>query len=148
MRETDQCLWDLHKMIDACHEQMKDDQLDAAYLVVGATDTRFLQRPDCCWELFTPRRDVDTRALFEQNKNAWRWLLKGGRARPTALPHVVSVVTLAHERLPLDGVPGSIRCVRVEGDWSETVPFSKDWYEGEWPVGVEPHPKWRPGDCR
>jgi hypothetical protein len=38
----------------------------------------------------------------------------------------------------IDGELGQLRCARVEARSTNWLDFSRDWYGGEWPVGVQP----------
>ncbi len=139
--KTDWMLWDALKMIDA----LNLDDLEAAYMVMGTTQKGWESRFRHCpadgktTELFAPGVAVhDTRKLFEENAHAWYDLLYGGTARPTRVRSAIKTELIFEAPLSFDGKPGSLRTVRVEPASDEWISFSEDWYQGEWPIGVQP----------
>jgi hypothetical protein len=147
LRATDQILWDLLKLADGVRLRT----VTAAFLQVGAVDTA-LDRADMCVELLQRGAvEHDTLSLFNANRLAWSELLQGGTARPIDLPAAIRTTLLAAPKIRLDDSAARLLLIAVEPDRSQSVGINRDWWCGDWPPGVEPHPRyvvWRRRHCR
>lgn len=138
LRATDQILWDLLKLADG----LRLEEVTAAFLQVGAVTTP-QRRADLCVELLQRGAvEHDTRSLFDANRLAWSELLQGGTARPTELPTAIRTTLLADPEIRLDNAAGRLLLIAIEPDWSQSIEISRDWWCGDWPPGVEPHPRY------
>jgi quercetin dioxygenase-like cupin family protein len=137
--DVEQTLWDLFKLVAL----VGTSPVASAYLVAVAPAARWRKAGVNCTELFPetdePSRMWSSRELFERYEAAWRWLLAGGRARPTQVPAVVEVRFVASERV--SAYPDyELRAVAVRGiverGW---LPFA-----GDWPVAAGVEVVWMP----
>lgn len=136
MRDTDQTLWDLYKMIDA----LNLTGIEAGYLIVGASEEQLAKQREACGELFGDDglTNYPSRQLFEDNKRAWWNLLHGGSARPTRVPETVTTRVVATCPLTVDDRAGWLTCVAVDSGDGGFVEFPDGWCHGNWPDGVVP----------
>lgn len=134
IEKVEECLWDAYKLAAAC---TRDGAL-GGYLTVAALAKTWDSDRDCV-ELF-PEEDetvvFESEALFRENRKAWKYLLGGGRGRPTRVPRKIEVsgigcVTLANVP-PYEYELRVARVRRVGVEWLEFL--------GDWPLGVEPNP--------
>ena len=147
LRETDQILWDLLKVAAG----LRLDSIVAGFLLVGAFD-RVSSPPDLCLELLQQGPvEHDTLSLFSANRRAWSDLLQGGTARPLEMPRTIRTEVLADPPILLDGSAAKQLLIAIEPDWSQRIRFEADWWCGDWPPSIEPHPRyleWRRRHCR
>jgi hypothetical protein len=141
LRETYWTLWDAYKMIDA----LNVNGVEAAYLLVGASEKDWSATYGHCsqksktTELFAYGvHEHVSDQLFLSNGHAWYDCLWGGSGRPMRVPAVIRTVRVGNERMQIDGIEGSLRCVRVEAATQGWLEFSQGWYSGDWPLGVQP----------
>jgi len=127
--DVDQCLWDIYKM--AALGQTKGRL--GMYAVVAAPAKRWASTSDCV-DFFTGEvgetRRFDSLEAFGRNREAWRWLLIGGRARPVRVPKTLEVVTVV-EAAVRSRPTHELRAIRVRGvPESGWLDFAGDWPEG------------------
>jgi hypothetical protein len=103
------------------------------YVIVAAPVRRWSSTSDCV-EFFTGAlgeiRRFDSLQAFDRNREAWRWLLIGGRGRPTRVPKTLEVVPVG--TAPIRARPShELRAIRVQGvPESGSLSFAGDWPEG------------------
>lgn len=111
-------------MVDA----VRSCAVTCACLLVGAREDDWV-RSERCTEPFrlAPLTDYPSVRLFAENKKAWLNLLRGGSARPTSIPTRVSTYPVANFEVAIDGVAGSLRCVRVHPSGNAEISFDPRW---------------------
>ncbi len=124
---VEETLWDLFKVIAA----QSEEAIHRGYLAVAAKETTWNSPRDCV-DLFRASDDPRVWAsadLFREWSCAWKYLLRGGRARPLRIPSQVETRFLG--RAPVRAYPGyEVRCIGAraveDADWID--------FEGDWPA--------------
>jgi quercetin dioxygenase-like cupin family protein len=129
----EEALWDLFKVAALANSP----SAPASFLAVAAPVRRWRKPEVDCAALF-PAADGapqpwSSLALFDRYAAAWRWLLRGGRARPTTVPATIEIAFVANE--PVGAYPGyELRAIEVRAITDDgRVPF-----DGDWPAAAEP----------
>jgi len=155
--KIEEALWDLFKVAALA----SSPPAPAGFLAVAASARRWRRAEVDCASLF-PEADGRPRSwsslvLFDRYAAAWRWLLSGGRARPTRVPATVEIAFVANE--PVRAYPGyELRAVEVravaDDGW---LSFDGDWPAGSAEAGcvpvralLDPESRvvWMPGEVR
>lgn len=129
----EEALWDLFKVAALA----SSPSAPAAFLGVAAPARRWRKPEVDCAALF-PAADGapqpwSSLALLDRYAAAWRWLLRGGRARPTAVPATIEVAFVANE--PVRAYPGyELRAIEVRAIADD----GRVSFDGDWPAAAEP----------
>jgi hypothetical protein len=125
VEKVDEALWDIYKMVSL----RTRPGVQATYVVIAASVAKWRSGTECTWLFDAGEMRVNSGDVFRRDADAWRWLLKGGRGRPTRVPVEITVTQIA--QAPFGRLAGyELRAIRVE-------PFGSEWLQfmGEWPVG-------------